>query len=591
MAHDHCSNERLNAEGEVAVARLVMDSGDLTHALRHIADALAADPRLPDAHEALAEFVSRAGGPDLALKQFEVVEGQGFTGTVAANAHVCAMAGRWDDAIQMLFNVAAYEPRRPWLDVAWLRRPDLPVSPTGMAGAVARMAGQLADPVDEDERAPLMPALTLLRNTIQRYPRHAALLWCGSMLARRLGAFDEAVMWTDQSFAIEPSHQAAVMKGYALRTAGRYDEALAAWIRETERTPEEVSVYLDVSDLLAEMRRFPEALEWAQRVAVKQPGNQKAIASIHGLRYAIDQDTQHLVALADDVRNHPDNGYSAVVLGRYCHQRTWLGQVPQPTESVMNVMNQVLETTEPGPEAALTLSVSALEPPSSMLTLRTVYPSIDITVQAIPEPDPRAPTRPVRTFVWQFDGTQARPAGPPPSREASEAVRSVASIRWHSMPAAYDQAVVLSGLNPHDLLAVLVHPPVPTDDDLGRALARHAPQLWIRAVQVWACLGLAHQRTDEPWPQSYRRAVLADLLNGPEDWVSEAAAFALVVTAWVHPETRQDVQDLVGFRLIAAAEAYRTREVTILGSLCHLVLAVPGVGAEIANLARDLLNA
>ncbi|PSL57860.1 hypothetical protein B0I31_10171 [Saccharothrix carnea] len=28
-----------------------------------------------------------------------------------------------------------------------------------------------------------------------------------------------------------------------------------------------------------------------------------------------------------------------------------------------------------------------------------------------------------------------------------------------------------------DLLGVLVHPPVPPDDEMGRALARHAPQL------------------------------------------------------------------------------------------------------------------
>ncbi|TCO52349.1 tetratricopeptide repeat protein [Actinocrispum wychmicini] len=588
MAHDHCSDERLNAEGEVAVARLIIDGGDLTHALRHIADSLAMDPQLPDAHEVLAEFVSRAGGPEVALKHFEAVEGQGFTGTVAAHAHVCAMAGRWDDAVQMLFNVAAYEPQRTWLDVAWLR-PDLPVSPELMASAVARLASHLDDPVDEDERAPLLPALEVLRGTVARNPRHAALLWSGSMLARRLGAFDEAVAWTDRSFALEPSHYAAVMKGYALRTAGRLEEALAAWIQEAQRTPDELSVYLDVSDLLADMERFPEALAWAQRVVAREPGNEKAVATVHGLQYAITEDVRHLVALADDVRAQPDNTYSAVVLGRYSHQRPWLGQVAQATESVINVMQQVLENTEPGPEAALAMTVSALEPPSAMMTLRRVYPSIEVTVGSIPEPDLRVTAHPVRTYVWQFDGTEARPAGPPPSQEASEAVRHVAQFRWRSIPDAYDSAVVLSSAAPHDLLAVLVHPPVPPDDELGRALARHAPHLWIRAVQAWACLGLAHHRSDEPWPTSYRRGVLIDLLNGPEDWVCEAAAFALVVTAWVDPATRRDVQELVARRMFDAAQAYRTREVTILESLCRLVLAVPDVVDEVASLARDLI--
>src|SRR5688500_17537371 len=99
-----------------------MDSGDLPHALRHLADALALDPRLPDTHEALAEFVARAGGPAEALEYFDADEG--FIGTVAARAHVCAAAGRWDEAVQMLLTVAAHEPQRPWLDVAWLQRTD-----------------------------------------------------------------------------------------------------------------------------------------------------------------------------------------------------------------------------------------------------------------------------------------------------------------------------------------------------------------------------------------------------------------------------------------------------------------------------------
>ncbi|MDQ3787813.1 MAG: hypothetical protein M3422_11280, partial [Actinomycetota bacterium] len=74
MAHDgseHCADERLDAEGDVAVARLIMADGDLDHAARHLADAVAADPRLPDVHEALAEFVAHAGGPEQALQRFE----------------------------------------------------------------------------------------------------------------------------------------------------------------------------------------------------------------------------------------------------------------------------------------------------------------------------------------------------------------------------------------------------------------------------------------------------------------------------------------------------------------------------------------
>jgi hypothetical protein len=107
----------------------------------------------------------------------------------------------------------------------------------------------------------------------------------------------------------------------------------------------------------------------------------------------------------------------------------------------------------------------------------------------------------------------------------------------------------------------------------------------------FACLGIAHHRADEPWQGSRRRAVLLDLLSGPEDWVSEAAAFAVVATAWVDPAVREDAGLRVAARMLDAATAYRTREVTVLGSLCRLVLLCPWLDATYTGLARDLLAA
>jgi hypothetical protein len=114
---------------------------------------------------------------------------------------------------------------------------------------------------------------------------------------------------------------------------------------------------------------------------------------------------------------------------------------------------------------------------------------------------------------------------------------------------------------------------------------------WVRLVQIWACLGLAHYEADSPWPDSIRRRALVDLAFGPEDWVSEAALFALVALAWTHPEDRGDIAGLVAGRFLAAVEAAGTRPVTILDSLAHLVLATPEAGDEVRSLAREVLAA
>ena len=85
---------------------------------------------------------------------------------------------------------------------------------------------------------------------------------------------------------------------------------------------------------------------------------------------------------------------------------------------------------------------------------------------------------------------------------------------------------------------------------------------------------------------SQRRSILTDLLFGPEDWVTEAAAFGLLATAWADPATREDVGRLLTERLLEAIHAGQTREVTILESLCRLALACPGLDPRIGELAR-----
>ncbi|NUU22334.1 MAG: hypothetical protein HOV68_12605, partial [Streptomycetaceae bacterium] len=98
-------------------------------------------------------------------------------------------------------------------------------------------------------------------------------------------------------------------------------------------------------------------------------------------------------------------------------------------------------------------------------------------------------------------------------------------------------------------------------------------------------------RADEPWEASVRRSVLVDLAFGTEDWVADAALFALVATAWLVPDVRDDVAGLVAERFDAAVRAYRTREVTLLRSLTELVLATPRMPGEVKEAAAQRLAA
>src|SRR6185436_11904291 len=86
--------------------------------------------------------------------------------------------------------------------------------------------------------------------------------------------------------------------------------------------------------------------------------------------------------------------------------------------------------------------------------------------------------------------------------------------------------------------------------------------------------------------ESERRRLLLDLLDGGLDRVTEAALFALVVTAWIDPSARADVAAVVAGRLAEVAGRAGAR------SVAELALATPDLDpasrATAAGLARTV---
>jgi len=207
---------------------------------------------------------------------------------------------------------------------------------------------------------------------------------------------------------------------------------------------------------------------------------------------------------------------------------------------------------------------------------------------------PSAPDTPI-------DPVRPRLATARPSATATERLRRIAHPVWPHPPAVYDAALGLVLVEPEELLALLVYPPEAPDTEVGRALAEHDPALWGRCAQVWACLGLLHQCTDEPWAASTRRRLLVELTTTGTDRITEAAMFALVTYAWVDPEARADVAALVAARLTDIAAAGRRphlpgrradqRAASIAWSIAQLALATPDLDEATRDLAAAIIRA
>lgn len=576
------------AEQELTTARALAQRGDLRSAANHLGSALLAAPDLPAVHQALHEFAAEVGPGVLDL--FPAGEEHGaFLGHAIGRAHLLA-ASDPNEALGWLLSASRHDPSRPWANVPWVRDPAVAarLHPDRLAPDLAGFAASLPTPVPEEQRPPLSPYLDLCRNLVATHQNHALIHGATANLARRLGATGEAIRWAEQGERLAPSEMSALFTALAYQSAGDIDNAVAGYRRVLSFNPDNTAAYTDVAELLAEHDRLEEAIAWVERALAIEPADRAAFPTACALRFRRDGDAAHLIALADYLRTHPDVEHAHHMLRMSCADRPWLSHVPMPAAAGTNGMAAALENDSP----VVSMSCTELEPPSVSATLMRVFPGITMDVLAIPAPDIRMPCRQVSTQVWSYRDTTPYPAVPAPSAESARAVAefaSLAMLNWPYPSAVYEASVHLAVIPVADLLGALVHPIDPPDSETGRQLAEPMlTPLWIRMVQVTACVGLLHHRGEQPWPGSARRALLVDLAFGVEDWVAEAALFALAVAAWVDPAARQDVAMLVSERLADAAAVRSQRVVTIAESLSDLALAVPGLPRQTIDIAVSL---
>jgi hypothetical protein len=572
--------EKLEAEGEIAVARLVMDGGDLAHAANHVGGAVGTDPSLPEAYEVLAELVARAGGPEAALELFP--PSVSYVGSHACRAALLASVGRPSEAVFLLGAVIGTVPTDPWASAAWLGALTTPeaaadLDPGAVASALAHVTQAIADPAEEPVRSAVAPYYALVREVVGRHPDHKPLVCLASSLARRMDDLDTAIAWarTAVDYRTEPGGEAlgVAMLGSALRRAGRPEETITLWREAVRLQPSQTFLAVDLAETLAGVGRPAEGVAVLEPVVRAVPDHPKAVPALHALRYEVMADSRHLLALHDHLRQYPDHGYAGYLLTRWCGGQPWLSEVESPVEATAHGVRRIVDQMGFGTTEKVRMELSGLETPSSVLTARLAAPAFQVGYTGIPKPDPRLPVRDVEVCVWRFEGTDGQPAVPPPSEQALALARDLATYRWGTPPALYDRAFGLAGLPLADLLGLLVHPPSPVDAPWAEGWAVKAPEYWVRAVQTLACAGIAHHKAEEPWAGSERRAVLLDLLDGPEDWVCEAAAMALVTVGWMFPETREEIGDRVLGRLKAVTKAGGTRPVSILDSMLRLSMA------------------
>src|SRR5262245_18007931 len=139
---------QLMAEGELALARLALDGGDLRHAANHLAGAVALAPTHPEVLEAFARLTADHGTATLDLFP---VTGNVYLGTVVAKGYVLGLLGRTGEALETLCRASEYDTTGGWAHVPCMAEPAAAtaIEPDDLLRSLSHLIRALPEPAAE----------------------------------------------------------------------------------------------------------------------------------------------------------------------------------------------------------------------------------------------------------------------------------------------------------------------------------------------------------------------------------------------------------------------------------------------------------
>ncbi len=544
-------NQENSPEQDVALAKQAYAAGDLKHALHHIGCALASNPMHPEWMQVLNTIVGAAPDP------LKLVEIEGDTSFIdAANrAYVLAWVRRWDEALDLVTDVAEIRPDIPYMLWCewWLSQPGVLTSMTldsivgGIVVDIMKIAASCPAPTAKDDpRLPTLESSARIMTGIRSVHQREGMLWfASSMVARRLGQQAEAQQFAQHAYQIDPSWKSAIGVANALRDAKQIDQA-AQWFRKAlEHDKSDVSAHLDMGDMFLDANRLDDAMREYEHAERKQPDHPWATASMYYIRWKQNGDPNQKLALLRLTEGGKRNDRARELCDLIDPPALYVNRLPHPADASSNALNDIFQQMFQNPAkhhgSTVKLDMSHVESPSVVasfwLQMEMWGPQVgfDYQVRKIQEPDPRQPKTQVPFVIWNWEGTQPRPNVPRPSGNVVHAIHELASEPFNLdtwLPIAQRTAQKLGPGAVRDLLATMVYPPRPPGSN-WRVLA------WVQRAQIASALVIS--QLDNTWHGSTRQQALMSLLYGPTDWSTGAAMVALGVLARQDPQIRGEV--------------------------------------------------
>jgi len=535
----------LTPDQEIETAEKAFAKGDLKHAAYHVGCALVSDPNKAE-WLSLLEKISAASPKPLDLAP---LADRNFIGTIAVRAYLLAGLSRWTEALELLLQVASQAPDIGFLQWAinWVKLPAAggKIDPGPIVGFCGRILDRIPElRADDASRVQTLDRVpVLIEEVVRTQAVDGQSFFAFVVILKRIGCFDLMRTMAEEQHAKSPNYHTANAMASAARAAGDVDKAIAMYRQALTFDNYDISVRLDIGDLLLETGRYTDAGSVYAEVLHLQPDHEWAAPSFYAAQALARGDEASRTRFDVFVEDNPGNQRARDLASFFA---PYFGDMlPPPHEASISGVNQLLTGgLKPGSEGTVKMGLSSLEAPSAIfacnLELRRRFGECRLVIDATPQtsPDPREPRVPTAVRLWTYEGINANPALSPPSLEVAAMVREIAVSRY-SANAWFTLGKEVGGkIGPgrvDDLVASMVHP-LP-------AFGQYRSWEWLLRTQYAACFAMAG--VDGGWAGSKRRETLLSILGGQADWSTGGAAIVLALIVRECPDAEAEISGLL----------------------------------------------
>jgi tetratricopeptide (TPR) repeat protein len=432
------------------------------------------------------------------------------------------------------------------------------------------------------------------------YPNEAVLYFGEALLRRRLGDPNATVSVAMEGVQRFPQDwKVRVAAANAFRQAGRPADAEPHARQALALDPKDNSPLYDLGWAYMDVKQYDRATHVFHELLSREADYEDAKPSYHYARlrgYNTPEDRNALLMLRE-------REWWSELTRELCEDlepmQVYYTFLQGPGDASANAARSFTRELAPilrccgqGLECSITLESKFLEAPSVNLafdlSMRSLGArgSLDIQVEEVQTPDPRADKAQVQYRLWSYQGTAPSKLYPAADPRVQQVIASIAQQLyrqevWDAAARAVAQQWGEAWL--HGFLAVMTDPPPPPADGSFDGL------YWTYRCQVAAALVLSQLG---PWQSGPGRGALYSLLFGPSDWTTSAAIIALGFRARENPALRPEIEQLFGWlRGQAPARGYTDWEHVLahvwLGLGAHPEATQAGIQAWIEQLEED----